>query len=79
MGGFASSSSMITKLDLLFPYLCFLYGAVMTFVLNSSRLSRIADQRLSSELLATYRGHRGLALVCLVVGGAWILQNLWVA
>lgn len=79
MGGFVSSSSAIAKLDLLFPYICFFYGAVMTFVLNSSRLSRIADQTFSSELLATYRSHRGLALVCLVVGGTWILQNLWVA
>ena len=69
----------IEKLDLLFPYVCFFYGAVMTFVLNSSALSRIADESFPSELLANYRSHRGLALVCLVVGGAWILQNLWLA
>lgn len=67
------------KLDLLFPYICFAYGVIMTLVLNSSALGRLADERLPSDLVAQWRSHRGLAMVCLVVGAAWILQNLWLA
>jgi hypothetical protein len=67
----------IAQLDTVFPYVCFLYGAVMTVVLNSPALARIADERFPPELVANWRSHRGLALVCLVVGAAWILQNLW--
>jgi hypothetical protein len=66
----------IAQLDTAFPYVCFLYGAVMTVVLNSPALARIADERFPPELVANWRSHRGLALVCLVVGAAWILQNL---
>jgi hypothetical protein len=67
------------RLDTIFPYLCFFYGAMMTVVLSSTRLARIADERLPSQLVTQWRAHRGLALVCLVVGAAWILQNIWVA
>lgn len=67
------------KLDAIFPYLCFFYGAVMTLVLNSSYLARLADERLPQTLVTQWRSHRGLALVCLMVGAAWILQNLWLA
>jgi hypothetical protein len=66
-------------LDAIFPYICFFYGAAMTVVLSSSRLARIADERLPAPLVTQWRAHKGLALVCLVVGAAWILQNLWVA
>jgi len=51
----------------------------MTLALNSERLSRIADERFPHELLEQWRAHRGLALLCLLVGAAWILQNLWLA
>ena len=67
----------VAKLDLLFPYICFFYGAVMTFVLNSPLLGRLADERMPPELISAWRGHRGLALLCLFVGAVWILQNLW--
>ena len=66
-------------LDVIFPYLCFGYGAVMTLVLNLNVLNRIADERMPADLIAQWRSHRGLAMVCLIVGAAWILQNLWLA
>ncbi len=69
----------VEKLDLLFPYVCFAYGFTMTLVLSSDRLGRIADERFPPEMIASWRGHRGLALVCLFVGAAWILHNLWLA
>ena len=69
----------VTQLDLLFPYIFFFYGVLMTLALNSERLSRIADERFPHELLEQWRAHRGLALLCLLVGAAWILQNLWLA
>ena len=49
----------------------------MTLVLASKTLARIADERLPSEMVARWRSHRALALTCLVVGAAWILQGLW--
>ena len=67
------------QLDALFPYLCFAYGALVTFALNSLWLGRIADDRLPGPLLMQWRSHRALALVCMLVGAAWILQNLWLA
>ena len=69
----------VAQLDLLFPYFCFGYGAVMTFALNSPQLGRIADERFPQETVATWRSHRMLSMICLVVGALWILQNLWLA
>lgn len=65
------------KLDLLFPYLCFAYGFLMTVALNIPALAEIADERFPHHVVQQWRAHRGLALFCLVVGGLWILQNLW--
>lgn len=67
----------VAHLDAWFPYICFAYGFVMTMVLASDRLNRLADERFPEELVARWRGHRGLAAFCLVAGAAWILQNLW--
>lgn len=66
-------------LDRIFPYICFAYGALITFVLHQPALIRIADEKFPPEYLARLRGHRALAQVCLWVGAAWILQNLWFA
>jgi len=68
-----------TELDLIFPYICFAYGALMTFALNVPSLARIADERLPAPLVAQWRGHRVLAMLCLMIGALWILQNLWLA
>lgn len=66
-----------SRIDAIFPYVCFAYGAVMTFVLSSDPLNRIADEKLPAALLTQWRSHRPLAFVCLVAGTVWILQNLW--
>jgi len=67
----------IARLDALFPYFCFGYGFLMTVVLSSVRLNRLADERLPSELVANFRAHRGLAVFCLIIGFVWIMQNIW--
>jgi hypothetical protein len=67
----------VAELDQFFPYICFVYGVVMTVALSSETLGRIADGRLPTELVARWRSHRGLALASLVVGFFWIMQNLW--
>lgn len=64
-------------LDALFPYVCFSYGALMTFTLNVPALERIADEKLPESLANQWKAHRGLAAICLCVGTLWILQNLW--
>ncbi len=67
------------QLDLIFPYFVFAYGAMVSFVLSSKPLMRIAEERLPGPLLSQFTGHRVLAMLCLWVGTLWILQNLWVA
>lgn len=66
-------------LDAIFPYVCFSYGALMTFTLNVPALERIADEKLPENLAAQWKSHRVLAAICLCVGALWILQNLWLA
>jgi len=65
------------KLDLLFPFLIFAYGAIVTFVLHSPLLSGLSEHRLPPAMHQQLKAHRGLALFCLVAGGLWSLQNLW--
>ena len=67
----------IAELDRIFPYICFGYGAVMSFALNAPALVRIADERLPEQMVAQWRGNKGFAMICLFVGAIWILQNLW--
>lgn len=72
-------SLMPTSIDHLFPYICFAYGVVMTFALNMPVLDRLAEKQFAPDMIAQWRSHRGLAAICLGVGGLWILQNLWLA
>lgn len=65
------------SLDLLFPKIVLFYGFFVTWVLHSPRLWQGAEQRLPGTLLHQLKLHRGLALVCLVVGGLWTLQLIW--
>ncbi len=65
------------ELDAIFPYFVFAYGAMVSFVLSSKPLMRLAEERLPNPLLSQFTGHRVLAMVCLWVGSLWILQNLW--
>ena len=67
----------VEKLDLWFPFLVFAYGAIMTFTLHHPFFLDLADRRLPYTVAQQMKGHRGLGLVCLVVGGMWSLQNLW--
>lgn len=65
------------ELDFLFPFFVLAYGALMTFVLNSPRLMRIAEERFPPPLLQQMNMHRSLGIVCLIVGALWSLQNIW--
>lgn len=67
------------ELDNFFPYLVFVYGFLVTFVLSSGPLMRLAEERLPLHLVNQLNGHRVLATVSLWVGAAWVLQNLWLA
>lgn len=67
------------QLDLIFPYVMFAYGALITLVLNSEKLMQLAEQRMPSVYRERLMGARVLANLCLWLGGIWILQNLWLA
>lgn len=67
------------ELDKIFPYIVFVYGILVSFVLASAPLMKIAQERLPNDLVTQLSGHRTLGLICLWVGGIWILQNLWLA
>jgi hypothetical protein len=65
------------ELDFIFPFVVLAYGALMTFVLNSPRLMQIAEEKFPTEMVQQMNMHRALGVVCLVVGGLWSLQNMW--
>jgi hypothetical protein len=65
------------ELDFYFPFVVFCYGLTMTLVLNSAFLMKIAHKKFTPELVTQMNMHRSLAVVCLVVGSLWSLQNLW--
>ena len=67
----------IETLDQIFPYFVFIYGALVSSVLASDSLSRLAETKLPSELRAQLFAHRPLAAICLWVGALWVLQDLW--
>lgn len=67
------------KLDLIFPNIVLLYGLVMTLMLNTRFFSELAEQRLPYSVSQQLKSHRGLGLVCLLVGAVWSLQNLWLS
>ena len=49
----------------------------MTFVLNSPQLMQIAEKKFTPDLVKQMNLHRYLAIVCLVIGSLWSLQNIW--
>lgn len=65
------------ELDFIFPFFVLAYGALMTFVLNSPALMRLAEERFPHRMLQQMQLHRGLGVICLLVGAAWSLQNIW--
>ena len=64
-------------LDLFFPWFIFGYGAVMTIVLNIPQLVDLAERRLPPYFCRQLMAHRGLGLICLIMGSLWTLQNIW--
>lgn len=67
-----------TTLDLLFPWIVFGYGTLLSLVLNSRRLMDIAEEKLPVALYTQLNAHRWLAAASVVIGAIWILQNIWV-
>jgi len=67
----------LTQLDAAFPFVVFVYGALMTFVLYSPPLQKLADQNFNPTLVQQMRAHRALAVISFIVGGLWALQNIW--
>lgn len=65
------------RLDFIFPLVVFAYGATMTLLLHTEFLMELAEQRFPTHLTQQLKTHRGLGLICLVVGTFWTLQNLW--
>lgn len=65
------------ELDFIFPFIVLGYGAIMTFTMNLEPLMKIAEQKFPPQLLQQMNAHRGLGVVCLVVGALWSLQNIW--
>ena len=67
----------VAQLDFYFPFIVWFYGLVMTLVLGNEYLMRLARNRLPLEQYQKFTAHKGLGLVCLIVGSLWSLQNLW--
>ena len=64
-------------LDFFFPFLVLAYGLLMTFALNVPAFKHLAQTRMPEQVARQMVAHRGFAIVCLVVGGFWSLQNIW--
>ncbi|NQZ01535.1 MAG: hypothetical protein HRT45_12805 [Bdellovibrionales bacterium] len=64
-------------LDFIFPFFVLAYGALLTFVLHVPALERLAETRLPQHVNQQLQAHRILAVICLIVGGLWSLQNIW--
>jgi hypothetical protein len=66
------------ELDRIFPYVIFCYGLIMTFILNSEFFLKLAEEKLPRPLYLNFMSHRLMGFICLIVGGLWSLQNLWI-
>jgi hypothetical protein len=66
-------------IDFYFPFVVFVYGVVITFILNSTFFTELAEKRLPPQMWQQMQVHRILAIVSLVVGGLWSLQNLYIS
>ena len=67
----------LQDLDFIFPFVVFFYGALVTLVLHIPKLNELSETRFSDSLHRQIMGHRYLALLSLVLGAIWSLQNLW--
>jgi hypothetical protein len=67
---------MISTLDYYFPFFVFFCGLVILFVLEVPHLVALAKKEMPDRLLA-FEKHRKIAVLSVVVGGFWSLQNIW--
>ncbi len=65
------------KLDLIFPFIMFGYGSLMTMVLSTPFFAELAETRLPYSVSQQIKAHRGLALFCMIAGAFWSMQNIW--
>jgi hypothetical protein len=65
------------ELDFIFPFFVLGYGALMTIALNIPAFAELAEKRLPQQLLQQMNAHRTLAVISLVIGALWSLQNIW--
>lgn len=74
----ADSSCMdLMFLDWIFPFFVLGYGALVTLMLSFEPLVKRGSQVVPEAMWSQLMNHRILALICLVVGGLWSLQNIW--
>lgn len=74
----SDNGDMVQELDLYFPYIVMVYGAIMTWVTHSEKLRKVADQSMSPELVHWFYGHRILGTICLLVGSLWSIQRVFI-
>ena len=67
----------IQQLDMIFPFVVFVSGLILTLILNSDFFLKLAEERLPRQMYNHFVGHRFMAVAFLVVGGLWSLQNIW--
>ena len=65
----------IQELDYYFPFVVMTYGLLVTWLANV-KWAQDAMERLPVDLQEQFKGHQGLALVSLLVGSIWSLQNV---
>jgi hypothetical protein len=64
------------KLDFIFPFIVFLYGLIVVFVLETPFLVKIGQEKMGTAFQNLAR-HKSLAWICFFVGGLWAAQNIW--
>jgi hypothetical protein len=65
------------ELDFIFPFVIFGYGGIVVFILNNPKLLALAEERMPHTLYEQIKARRPLGALCLIIGGLWSLQNLW--
>jgi len=65
-----------TQLDSIFPFIVLFYGILVLFVLELKPFAALANQHMPAWF-QNVQQRRGLAFICVIVGGLWALQNLF--
>jgi hypothetical protein len=68
--------SWLDELDLIFPFVVLIYGALVTFVLQTTSLMERAEQAFPDSVVQQLKANRALAAICLIVGFLWSVQTL---